>query len=153
MKLPIAIYSLVCIWHLHGHSLDKNLSVRPARSLHQRSQPFAEKYLVSVYPELKLAERLLEKYKGQLQVYKSKKKPVISTPRTSCGLYVVEGVQPDEKAHVVMGSTATVKRFSIIVNNDDLMDDVAVEPSGNPNNATCGTLEEESGHDEDLLED
>ncbi|KAG6204212.1 hypothetical protein E4U35_003582 [Claviceps purpurea] len=130
----------------------KTYPLRPARSLHQRSQPSTEKYLVSVYPELKLAERLVEKYKGQLQVYKSNKKPVISTPRTNCGLYVVEGAQPDEIAHVVMGSTATVKRFSIVVKNDDLMDDVAVEPSGNPNNATCG-IEEESGHGEDLLED
>ncbi|KAG6306258.1 hypothetical protein E4U45_007516 [Claviceps purpurea] len=54
----------------------KTYPLRPARSLHQRSQLSTEKYLVSVYPELKLAERLVEKYKGQLQVYKSNKKPV-----------------------------------------------------------------------------
>lgn len=53
----------------------KTYPLRPARSLHQRSQPSTEKYLVSVYPELKLAERLVEKYNDQLQVYMSKKKP------------------------------------------------------------------------------
>ncbi|KAG5939122.1 hypothetical protein E4U60_001029 [Claviceps pazoutovae] len=81
-------------------------------------------------------------------------KIIVSASRTSNGLYMVEHVQPDRKGYVDTGTTATEKGLSTAESDDVLMDDIAVETSGTPDNTTAQTIDEESenGNDGDLLE-
>ncbi|CCE31588.1 uncharacterized protein CPUR_05441 [Claviceps purpurea 20.1] len=109
---------------------------------------------VSLVSLSKLCEHGLEGSfnKTSMQLLRENK-IIVSASRTSNGLYMVEHVQPDRKGYVDTGTTATEKGLSTAESDDVLMDDIAVETSGTPDNTTAQTVDEESenGNDGDVL--